>query len=291
MKVYIAGPMSGYDDYNYPAFNKSAALLRANGFEVFNPAESFGGDTTLPRGAYARVDIQAVLDSEGIVLLDGWDRSRGAVTEMRVAADLGLTIYRLTDPDNPRPVLRVHDVVCRGTELWLADAKEVRLLWQPTARVPPPARDWFRLPDNPQAVLGVGHPTAPADQDGFVSPSPEAADRPTTLEGATLGVKFDTGKPDFTLLDPIVMRDFTICMTKGARKYGRDQWRKGMPMTRALAALHRHLNAFERGEDRDPDSGDHHLTHVLCDAMFALVFLRTHPDMDDRLYASEGSAG
>ena len=39
LKVYLAGPMAGYKDHNFPAFNAKAAELRALGHEVFNPAE------------------------------------------------------------------------------------------------------------------------------------------------------------------------------------------------------------------------------------------------------------
>lgn len=39
-RIYIAGPMSGLPEFNYPAFNRAAAVLRAQGHHVENPAEN-----------------------------------------------------------------------------------------------------------------------------------------------------------------------------------------------------------------------------------------------------------
>ena len=38
-KIYIAGPMRGLPDFNYPKFNYYAAIYRSVGWEVENPAE------------------------------------------------------------------------------------------------------------------------------------------------------------------------------------------------------------------------------------------------------------
>ncbi len=47
----MIGQSSGVADYNYPLFNKVAALLRAEGFQVFNPAENKDGNQRLKENA------------------------------------------------------------------------------------------------------------------------------------------------------------------------------------------------------------------------------------------------
>ena len=45
-RVYISGPMAGVPEHNFPEFQKTADLYRAQGFDVVSPHESFDGDTT-----------------------------------------------------------------------------------------------------------------------------------------------------------------------------------------------------------------------------------------------------
>ncbi len=92
-RLYLAGPMSGYAEHNFPLFNRVARLLRGQCYEVFNPAENKDGDTRQPRSFYMWLDIPALLESECIVFLPGWERSRGANLEVWLAIDLGLPIY------------------------------------------------------------------------------------------------------------------------------------------------------------------------------------------------------
>jgi hypothetical protein len=93
MKVYISGPMSGYPDYNRPAFHKAAEELRAQGHEPLNPAElDLGEGATWQE--YMRADIRMLTYADAIYLLDGWEASRGATFEKYVADTLGIPVFR-----------------------------------------------------------------------------------------------------------------------------------------------------------------------------------------------------
>ncbi len=97
MRVYISGPMTGHADHNYPAFNAAAAAWREKydpeTITVFNPAEEFDGDTTLPYERYMRNDITLLLKANAIAMLPGWRNSKGARFELLVAQMLGLTVF------------------------------------------------------------------------------------------------------------------------------------------------------------------------------------------------------
>lgn len=92
MRLYIAGPMSGLPDFNFPAFHEAAARLRDLGHDVINPAENDHGDTSKPWSYYMRQDIAYVLKVEAIAVLPGWQKSKGATLEVTIAEALELPI-------------------------------------------------------------------------------------------------------------------------------------------------------------------------------------------------------
>ena len=92
MKVYISGPMTGYEAFNYPAFHEAAAFWRSCGYEVVSPAE-LNPDTGGQWEDYLRADLRALLDCDAIALLTGWEASRGASLELHVAKALGMEVW------------------------------------------------------------------------------------------------------------------------------------------------------------------------------------------------------
>ena len=89
------------------------------------------------------------------------------------------------------------------------------------------------------------------------------------------GMKFDTGKLQYSLIPPETLSALAEVLTFGARKYAPNNWvlvQDGE--TRDLDAAFRHLEAFRSGETHDQESGLHHLAHLLTNVAF-LHYLHT----------------
>ncbi|WP_298705942.1 DUF4406 domain-containing protein [uncultured Variovorax sp.] len=90
-RVYIAGPMTGLPEFNFPAFNAKAEELRAAGWHVENPAEH-GHVTGAGWADYLRWDISRIVTCGAIHLLPGWSKSKGANLEVDIALILGMDV-------------------------------------------------------------------------------------------------------------------------------------------------------------------------------------------------------
>jgi len=80
--------MTGLPDFNRPEFNRVAAILRAQGHCVFNPAE---GDYE-PRKSFAEYCNWICLEADMIILLSGWQKSKGAMVELKLAEYIGVNV-------------------------------------------------------------------------------------------------------------------------------------------------------------------------------------------------------
>lgn len=100
--------------------------------------------------------------------------------------------------------------------------------------------------------------------------------------GAIAGVKLDLGKTRLDLLPFRAVKAVGDVLTFGAKKYKDNNWRGGMKWGRLIGAALRHIFAFMCGEDRDPESGLHHLAHAACDVLFVLEYVITGTAEDDR---------
>ena len=102
-EIYVAGPMSGYAEFNFPAFFAAADRLDAEGWKVWNPAAKDSEAAVQADPAYINGDNQAlvangwdwkdaftwdctkIIYGDGIYMLKGWEKSTGARAEWAVA--------------------------------------------------------------------------------------------------------------------------------------------------------------------------------------------------------------
>ncbi|MDQ0068292.1 hypothetical protein J2W34_000066 [Variovorax boronicumulans] len=94
-RIYIAGPMTGLPELNFPAFHAAAAEWRAKGWEVVNPAE-INADPNAEWLDCMRADIQQMVTCTAILALPGWQKSRGASLEVLIAERLGFDLHEAT---------------------------------------------------------------------------------------------------------------------------------------------------------------------------------------------------
>jgi hypothetical protein len=98
-------------------------------------------------------------------------------------------------------------------------------------------------------------------------------------KSATIGRKDDAGKPRFDLMPAAAELKIAEVLEYGARKYAPDNWRKvDNPEARYLAAALRHINAWRKGESRDPESGLSHLAHAATSLMFVMELISDELD-------------
>lgn len=106
MRLYVAGPMRGIPEFNFPAFDDAARQLRALGHEVFSPAEydRMTGFDPADMTGQEPVDIDAMLAkdldwicqmAEAVVVLPGWDKSSGVNAEIATAQALAKPVWTL----------------------------------------------------------------------------------------------------------------------------------------------------------------------------------------------------
>jgi hypothetical protein len=273
MRLYIAGPMSGIPEFNFPAFHEAAAELRQMGMEVISPAEvdeatgfNPATDTAESHLVYMKRDLQLVMDADAVALLPGWRGSKGARCEATVAATCGLPLYEL----------RHHP-----------DGGEGR-----TYLVPVTLPNWM-----PEIHVPTMDPVEPRTLQAVAAEWEEAITHVNGNErrvtDATTGGEKGTKPEAFSLIPRGALGKVAIVYGVGAEKYARHNWRRGYAWSLSLDALDRHLAAFLDGEDYDPEMTERardagwdvqvpHLGAVVFHALALLTFMDEHPELDDR---------
>lgn len=254
---YIAGPMRGYENFNFQSFDACAAEMREWEHHVISPAEhdrEIGFDETA--NTLEGFDLassllwdmeQIAIHSDGIVLLPGWEKSSGCAAELALARALGRTVYEY-EPD-PEKRDRVTRYMLNPLK---SDVK-------PSSEHTIDVRTY------------AGQLVATVTEAGEV--------RVTDPEtGGQKGQKLAR----FDLIPAGALWQLAEHYGRGAQKYDDDNWRRGYSWRLSFAALMRHAWAFWRGEDIDPETGSPHMVAVAWHAFTLLTFASEGLGTDDR---------
>jgi hypothetical protein len=145
-------------------------------------------------------------------------------------------------------------------------------------------------PGEPKVQLGIFNS---ADLDPY-----EEVKTPVVDSGA---LRYNSGKRRWDLVDFQSLEPMVEVLEYGADKYtvkdsegnimvtGANNWKKGLKVLSIFASMLRHTFALMSGEDKDPESGKHHIGHIQCNAMFLAYMFRVRPELDDRMGELNGS--
>ncbi len=142
------------------------------------------------------------------------------------------------------------------------------------------ARQVYGLPDTP---LKMPHLVPP----DMAQPDPADLPPPWTDFDANFAQpdpahKHDAAKQRHSLLPPHALSQVIAVLEYGAGLYGQSNWKGGMRWSRPWNAAMRHLWAWWRGEENDPESNLPHLAHAAVNCLFLLEYKHNFKGEDDR---------
>jgi len=244
--------MSGYENFNYDAFRHATKVLRDKGWTVYSPAE--------------------IDEKRGII-------PNQPETHATYEENMEVDLHIITHPETDAIVLLEGWELSPGTQMELQTAiwtgREVYLFDEelPTSLMTVTGTAQDKLDDARVALQHklLGEPV--------MTPSTGEV-RMTSETGGQKGQKLAR----FDLIPAGPLNRLAEHYGYGAFKYEDRNWERGYNWSLNFAALNRHLWAWWRGEDVDPDSehGTLHLTAVAWHAFALLEFMETKPEFDDR---------
>ena len=285
-RFYVAGPMRGYPEFNFPAFDSCAAQLRRlDGVDiVLNPAERDRSGGFDPSGMSGSMDdlLEAGFDlthamredlkwitvhATGIVLLPGWSQSKGAMLELSVAETCGLDVLYYWPPYG-------NQGWSLGTRPLLGDDPQAGLS-------EPDFVDTYIFTNDPAAVRASFAEARKPSWDEMVKEAHERLDEVRSVNAVTGGAK-GVKAQRYDLIPTGPLKQLAEIYGYGATKYADRNWERGYDWSKSYAALQRHVNQFWAGESYDDETGLSHLMHAAFHCMAMTEWLETHPELDDR---------
>lgn len=165
---------------------------------------------------------------------------------------------------------------------WEEVRQKVRDLWSEAV---PPETAYHLSPEDEVGTFDIGEANKVSREDAVHHFEQDWGDKGPGFEARLKNME---DKLPMSLLSPIFLEGIARVLQHGSRKYAANMWRdEPMPFCAELDSIFRHLFAFLRCEDFDPDSGELHLFNAACRLMFLSERYFTHPELDDR-YPSPG---
>lgn len=106
------------------------------------------------------------------------------------------------------------------------------------------------------------------------------------------GARANKGKISLSLIPFHLLGGLARVFMGGKMKYAEWNWAKGMAWSSCMDCTLRHLiKWWFLGEECDPESGEHHLDHVLANILMLKHYTKVYPEGDNRPPASAMFAG
>jgi hypothetical protein len=273
--VYVCGPMTGIPQFNFPLFDSVTATLRSLGFTVTSPSELDDPETRAaalasPDGApgsgtasdetwgdFLSRDVKLIADGgiQAIVVLEGWEKSRGARLETFCANALcGLPVYAYATgyPVSHREL----------SEAWTGAKLD----------------EWF-----------YGDTGMPAPRPEIIVTdalkSRYTSDAEVRVVNETTGGAKGQKAEQWNLLPWLALAEVARLYAFGATKYEPHNWQRGYDWDLSFDSLLRHAFAFWGGENIDDETQCSHLASVVFHALALMTFVDEHPELDTRYVA------
>lgn len=114
MRIYVIGPVSGFDDLNLPALDAARDALALVDFQVMIPHDFIPPDATWQKAM--RRPIETLVKADGVACLPGWSASNGARLEVEIAQALGMPALEAADWLEPHIARKRREIV-KATKL------------------------------------------------------------------------------------------------------------------------------------------------------------------------------
>lgn len=303
MRVYLAGPMSGIRKMNFPAFDAAAADLRSRGYDVVSPAEldspesraaalaaedgdlsAYSRETGETWGDLLARDVKLIADGgiEAIVVLPGWEKSRGARLETFVGRLCALPILNYECAPYLTPVVNFEGGIAHDWE-----GQKWAEYQDPGPKPESTYNDDASLDERLKRIFPVANTAPPAHMvDLIAKASGLTADEEVRVTDPNTGGQKGQKLCQLGALDPLALMEVGKVAGFGAGKYSRFNFAKGYAWSLSYDALQRHLHQWWAGQDCDDESELSHLGHAAWHCLALLTFVLRERGTDDRLHVT-----